>query len=889
MKLDVRTLLGKLNPACKRALEQAANYCVQQTNFNVEVEHVLLKLLEQTDTDAVQALKAHGVDIADLLEDLQVSIDGFRRGNTRTPSLSPHINDLLQEAWVFSSLTLGQNATRSAGLLQAALDTETIRGPLIDGAPSFETIPRDGLRDSWNEILRHSPEAMPTSLEASKADAKAARDRRKEARQAPAEPPKPAAEGGETGTGEADALDLYTVSLTDQALVGAIDPIVGRDGEIRQMIDILMRRRQNNPILTGEAGVGKTAVVEGLAQRLADGDVPEPLRDVDLRVLDLALLQAGASMKGEFEERLKSVIDSVRSSTRPIVLFIDEAHTLIGAGGAAGQGDAANLLKPALARGELRTIAATTWAEYKKYIEKDPALARRFQVVKVDEPDVERAVAMVRGLARRLEDHHKVRILDEAIAEAVSLSARYIAGRQLPDKAIGVLDTACARVAVAQGDRPAEVEAAVRRVERLQVEIDILRRERILEDDHAERLASLEASMAEAEKERDDLTARWEAERGIADEMIAVFGKKLEGEPPGRAYADLRDRLVAMQGETPMVPVEVNGDTVASVVAGWTGIPVGRMMRDDIQGVIDLEDRMKARIVGQDHALDVVARRIRTYRAGLDDPGKPVGVFLFAGPSGVGKTETALTLAELLYGGERNLITINMSEFQEAHTVSGLKGAPPGYVGYGQGGVLTEAVRRNPYSVVLLDEVEKAHPDVMELFFQVFDKGQMEDGEGIEVDFKNTVLILTSNLGDKVIMDSAFSGEELSLDGLVAKIRPDLLSRFKPAFLGRLVIVPYLPLGREEIANIVTLKLDKVARRFRENNGAELVIDPEIPAAIAARSGEVESGARAIDNVVTQNLLPTLAQSVLARMAEEKPFDKAIVRLDGGGFAVSFE
>lgn len=889
MKLDVRTLLGKLNPACKRALEQAANYCVQQTNFNVEVEHVLLKLLEQTDTDAVQALKAHGVDIADLLEDLQVSIDGFRRGNTRTPSLSPHINDLLQEAWVFSSLTLGQNATRSAGLLQAALDTETIRGPLIDGAPSFEAIPRDGLRDSWNEILRHSPEAMPTSLEASKADAKAARDRRKEARQAPAEPPKPAAEGGETATGEADALDLYTVSLTDQALVGAIDPIVGRDGEIRQMIDILMRRRQNNPILTGEAGVGKTAVVEGLAQRLADGDVPEPLRDVDLRVLDLALLQAGASMKGEFEERLKSVIDSVRSSTRPIVLFIDEAHTLIGAGGAAGQGDAANLLKPALARGELRTIAATTWAEYKKYIEKDPALARRFQVVKVDEPDVERAVAMVRGLARRLEDHHKVRILDEAIAEAVSLSARYIAGRQLPDKAIGVLDTACARVAVAQGDRPAEVEAAARRVERLQVEIDILRRERILEDDHAERLASLEASMAEAETERDDLTARWEAEREIADEMIAVFGKKLEGEPPGRAYADLRDRLVAMQGETPMVPVEVNGDTVASVIAGWTGIPVGRMMRDDIQGVIDLEDRMKARIVGQDHALDVVARRIRTYRAGLDDPGKPVGVFLFAGPSGVGKTETALTLAELLYGGERNLITINMSEFQEAHTVSGLKGAPPGYVGYGQGGVLTEAVRRNPYSVVLLDEVEKAHPDVMELFFQVFDKGQMEDGEGIEVDFKNTVLILTSNLGDKVIMDTAFSGEDLSLDGLVAKIRPDLLTRFKPAFLGRLVIVPYLPLGREEIANIVTLKLDKVARRFRENNGAELVIDPDIPAAIAARSGEVESGARAIDNVVTQNLLPTLAQSVLARMAEEKPFDKAIVRLDGGGFAVSFE
>ncbi|NMM44348.1 type VI secretion system ATPase TssH [Rhodospirillaceae bacterium KN72] len=886
MQLDMKTLVGKLNPACKKALEGAAQLCVQQTNFNVEVEHVLLKLLEQPDTDAVQGLKAHGVEIADVMADLQDAIDHFRRGNSRTPSLSPQIADLLQEAWVFSSLTLGQAATRSAALLQAALDTESIRGSLVEGAPAFTGIPRDGLRDSWKSIIGASKEAMPSAVEASKADAKAARERRREA--AKAAPEAPAETEGTQDKG-ADALDLFTVSLTDQALVGAIDPIVGRDGEIRQMIDILMRRRQNNPILTGEAGVGKTAVVEGLAQRIADGDVPEPLKEVDLRVLDLALLQAGASMKGEFEERLKSVIDAVRASPRPVVMFIDEAHTLIGAGGAAGQGDAANLLKPALARGELRTVAATTWAEYKKYIEKDPALARRFQVVKVDEPDPVRAVAMVRGLARRLEEHHKVRILDEAISEAVSLSARYIAGRQLPDKAIGVLDTACARVAVAQADRPAAVEAAARRMERLTVEIDILRRERVLEDDHAVRLAALEADRKDAEGDLARLTGEWEAERDIVSEMTGLLSKRLEGEPPGPAYAELRDKLKGLQGETAMVPVEVDGDTVASVVAGWTGIPVGRMMRDDIQGVIDLEQRMKQRIVGQDHALDMVARRIRTYRAGLDDPTKPVGVFLFAGPSGVGKTETALTLAELLYGGERNLITINMSEFQEAHTVSSLKGAPPGYVGYGQGGVLTEAVRRNPYSVVLLDEVEKAHPDVMELFFQVFDKGKMEDGEGIEVDFRNTVLILTSNLGDQVILDAAFSDQPTSLDDLIAKVRPQLLTRFKPAFLGRLTVIPYLPLGQDQIAGIVDLKLDRIAKRFAENNGAELILDPTVKEAVVARSGEVESGARAIDSILTQNLLPKLADAVLARMAEDAPFTAARVTLDGSGFVVSFD
>lgn len=886
MQLDMKTLVGKLNPACKRALEQAAQLCVQQTNFNVEVEHLLLTLLEQSDNDLAVGLKAFDVAASDVIADLQGAVEGLRRGNTRTPALSPQIADLLQEAWIFSSLSLGQKATRSAAILQAALDTQAIRESLLHAVPALASIPCDGLREAWAEILSHSPEAMPSALEAAKSDAKAAKESRKAAKAAPAPAP---TEGGEDAPSEADVLDLYTISLTDQALVGAIDPIVGRDSEIRQMIDILMRRRQNNPILTGEAGVGKTAVAEGLAQRIADGEVPEPLRDVDLRVLDLALLQAGASMKGEFEERLKSVIDAVKGAPRPIILFIDEAHTLIGAGGAAGQGDAANLLKPALARGELRTVAATTWAEYKKYIEKDPALARRFQVVKVDEPDPERAVAMVRGLARRLETHHKVRILDEAIAEAVTLSARYIAGRQLPDKAIGVLDTACARVAVAQADKPPVLEAAERRVERLTVEIDILTRERVLESDHADRLAGLEADRAEAASDVETLEARWRAELEIVEEMADLLSKSLEGEPPGPAYAALRDKLAEARVEEPMVPAQVDGDIVASVVAGWTGIPVGRMMRDEVQGVIDLDARLRERIVGQDHAVDIVARRIRTYRAGLDDPVKPVGVFLFAGPSGVGKTETALAVAELLYGGERNLISVNMSEFQEAHTVSGLKGAPPGYVGYGQGGVLTEAVRRNPYSVVLLDEVEKAHPDVMELFFQVFDKGVMEDGEGIEVDFRNTVLILTSNLGDKAIMEAAFSGTDISLEDLTAKIRPDLLSRFKPAFLGRLVTVPYLPLGEEQIAGIVRLKLAKVARRFAENNGATLVLDDSVAEGIAARSGEVESGARAIDNVVTQSLLPTLADAVLARMAEEEPYETATVALDPKtGFQVAF-
>ncbi len=895
MQLDMKVLVGKLNPTCRKALEQAAQLCVQQTHFHVEVEHVLLKLLEQPESDLAVGLKAHDIDATDLQTDLQGAIEAFHRGNTRTPALSPQIGDLLQAAWVYSSGTLGERATRSAAVFQAAVGTSAIADPLTQACPAFADIPVEALEASWPDILKHSPEAMPSAVETQKADVAAAKAARKDAKRAKETAAEGGEEPGEEGESEVadplDVLDLYTVSLTDQALVGAIDPIVGRDAEIRQVIDILMRRRQNNPILTGEAGVGKTAVVEGFAQRIADGDVPPPLADVDVRLLDLALLQAGASMKGEFEERLKGVVEAVKASARPIVLFVDEAHTLIGAGGAAGQGDAANLLKPALARGELRTVAATTWAEYKRYIEKDPALARRFQVVKVDEPEHDRAVAMVRGLAQRLAQHHGVRILDEAIADAVSLSARYIAGRQLPDKAIAVLDTACARVAVAQAGEPPALEAARRTVERLETEIGILTAERVRADDHKERIATLEAKRADAEAEAKTLAERWEEERALVEEMSDLLAKRVDrNEPPGAAFAKLEKKLAALQGEDPMVPARVDGAVVAQVIAGWTGIPVGRMMRDEIKGVIELEGRLAERIVGQDHALAAVAKRIRTYRAGLDDPEKPVGVFLFVGPSGVGKTETALGLAELLYGGEQNLITVNMSEFQEAHTVSGLKGAPPGYVGYGQGGVLTEAVRRNPYAVVLLDEVEKAHPDVMELFFQVFDKGMMEDGEGVEVDFRNTVIILTSNLGDRIIQEAAFSGQEMGVEELAAKVRPALLERFKPAFLGRLATVPYLPLGEEQIRGIVDLKLARIADRFRENNGAELVLEEGIADAVARRSTEVESGARSIDAILTHNLLPAVSDAVLGRMAEGEPLARAIVSLEGTGvFSVRVE
>lgn len=869
MGLETRTLIGKLNPTCRKALEGAAELCVGQTHFSVEIEHFLLKLLDVADSDFTRILAQYDIDADGIRRDLMAALDRLKRGNTRTPALSPHVLTLLQEAWVIASLELSDQAVRSGTVLAALAGQESLRGIVLESCPQFLRIPRDRLRADLPDLRRGSAD-----------------DGGGPPRAAPA----PGAKRGQPST--TPNLDQYTVDLTAEARAGKIDPIQGRDAEIRQIVDILTRRRQNNPILTGEAGVGKTAVVEGFALRVVRGDVPPGLAEVSVRTLDLGLLQAGAGIKGEFENRLKQVIAEVKASARPIILFIDEAHTMIGAGGQAGQNDAANLLKPALARGELRTIAATTWAEYKKYFEKDPALARRFQVIQVAEPDEPNAALMLRGIVARLESHHGVRVLDEAVSEAVRLSHRYITGRQLPDKAIGVLDTACARVAVGQNTSPPALEDAQHRAQAIEQSIEILRRDAAVGRGAPERIVELEQELAAARDARDALDRRWRGERDLVERIRACW-QALQGGSDAKARADLAKleaELSTLQGDAPMVAVCVDARAVADVVSAWTGIPVGRMMRDEIATVLSLESRMAERIVGQPQALDAVARRIRTYRANLDQTGKPVGVFLLVGPSGVGKTETALTLAELLYGGERNLITINMSEYQEAHTVSGLKGAPPGYVGYGSGGVLTEAVRHSPYSVVLLDEVEKAHPDVMDLFYQVFDKGRLEDGEGTEVDFRNTVILLASNIGTDLIMAACRPDmPRPSAEALAEMIRPDLLRHFKPAFLGRLVVVPYFPLGDGEIDAIVRLKLAKVAKRFRDSHRAQLTYDDALISTIRARCTEVDSGARNVDHILTQSLLPGLSDGVLQRMARGEAIAAVHVALDAdGGFAYAF-
>jgi type VI secretion system protein VasG len=669
------------------------------------------------------------------------------------------------------------------------------------------------------------------------------------------------------------ALDQFTTCLTQRARDGKVDPVIGRDPEIRQAIDILMRRRQNNPILTGEAGVGKTAVVEGLALRIASGDVPEVLGGVEIHTLDMGLLQAGASVKGEFENRLKNVIDEVKKSPHAIILFIDEAHTMIGAGGAAGQNDAANLLKPALARGELRTIAATTWSEYKKYFEKDAALARRFQVVKVEEPDEETACAMLRAMAPLMETHFNVRVYDEAIQEAVRLSHRYISGRQLPDKAISVLDTACAKVALGQNATPALVETSARMLERLDAQVAALAREESAGANHADKLARLRDERAIVDAERQRHQQRWESEQAIVGRIRELRASLEAGDGKGdrQALAALMEELRALQGEVPLVPVQVDGHTVAEIVANWTGIPLGRMVKDEIRTVMNLQALLEERILGQSQATGAIAQRVRTARANLDDPNKPKGVFLFVGSSGVGKTETALALADLLYGGERKLITINMSEYQEAHSVSGLKGSPPGYVGYGEGGVLTEAVRRNPYSVVLLDEVEKAHSDVLELFFQVFDKGVLDDAEGRQIDFRNTIIILTSNVGSSQVMQACLNKPpaELPTPGQLSELlRPVLMKQFKPAFLGRLAVVPFYPINDDVLANIIRLKLERIRQRVAGNHQAEFQYDDALVNAVLARCTEVDSGARNVDTILNGTMLPEIADTVLAKMAE---------------------
>jgi len=899
MEIDIRTLLSKLNLECKRAMTQAAEFCVQQTHFNVEVEHLLSRLLEPLSGDWELILDSHQIKPEAVLEQLQQAMDRFKRGNARTPALSPHLSPLFQEAWLLSSMLLGQQQIRSGTVLMALLEVDSLRGLLLEMAPALLQIPRESLRQSLPALLERSSEGAGGStgagaVHASPAGAAAG------ARGATGSSQMPTM--GRSGAHATPSLDQFTQDLTAQARDGRIDPIRGRDAEIRQIIDVLLRRRQNNPILTGEAGVGKTAVVEGFALRVVQGSVPPALRDVSVRALDLALLQAGAGIKGEFENRLKSVIAEVRASPTPIILFIDEAHQLIGAGGPEGQGDAANLLKPALARGELRTIAATTWAEYKKYVERDPALARRFQVVKIEEPAPEVAIDMLRGMVGLLSSHHGVEILDEAVCDAVRLSHRYITGRQLPDKAISVLDTACARVAVGQSGTPQELERIERDIVATQGMLRLMRHDQATGKPRAAEIATAEANLQALHRREQGLKSKVAEEvravqeilalrRRIAEDLSPTQDKELLEERESRAaqLQRLEKGLEALQDDEPLVPLYVDSHSVADVISGWTGIPVGKMVADEIHTVLHLKDRLAERVVGQDQALDAIARRVRTFRADLDDPGKPVGVFMLVGPSGVGKTETAIALADMLYGGERNMITINMSEFQEAHSVSSLKGAPPGYVGYGKGGVLTEAVRRRPYSVVLLDEMEKAHPDVLELFFQVFDKGTMEDGEGVTIDFTNTLILLTSNAAQDSITRSCEGGQRPHPDVLAERLRPVLLRQFSPAFLGRLVVVPYYPLHDEQIQGIVELKLRKLADRFEHNHKAAFSWDPQVSRLITARCVEVDSGARNIDFILTQSVLPELSTLVLERMSMARPFRAVHMGVDARrGFVYAF-
>ena len=881
MSVNLRGLIGKLNPVCRSAVEAAAGLCLSRTHYDVEIEHFLMKALDATDGDLPLLLKAYGVDRSRLADDLARALDRLKSGNARTPSLSPSLVQMLREAWVLGSVEYGAPRVRSGHCLLALVASEQLAQVTASISKELAKIPAEALRKDLVSLTAASSEAQAEigALDAGGAAGSASGG----------------AEGARPGS-RTPNLDQYTVDLTAKAKAGKIDPVLGRDFEVRQVVDILTRRRQNNPILVGEAGVGKTAVVEGFARRIAEGDVPPPLKQVRLLSLDLALLQAGAGVKGEFENRLKGLIDEVKNSPTPIILFIDEAHTMIGAGGQAGQNDAANLLKPALARGELRTLAATTWSEYKKFFEKDPALSRRFQLVKVDEPTEEVCLLMMRGIVPALEKHHSVRILDGGVDAAVRLSHRYLPDRQLPDKAVSVLDTACARLALSQTATPGPIEDARRALGDLEVQERVLRREQAAGGDHAERLAAIAAQREEVTTRLGELEGRWERERSLVEairgvrdrlEAIADGAEPAEGEDADALRADLQgkmDELERLQGETPLMRVTVDASIVGEVISGWTGIPVGKRLAAELGSMLRLEDLIGERDIGQGHALGQIAKRVRTSKAGIEDPNKPKGVFMLVGPSGVGKTETAIALADLLYGGERNLITINMSEFQEAHTVSTLKGSPPGYVGYGEGGVLTEAVRRRPYSVVLLDEVEKAHPDVLELFFQVFDKGVMEDGEGRQIDFRNTIILLTTNAGTDTIMKLTADPETLPYaDALAKALKPELDQVFKPAFLGRMVIIPYFPVRDEVLAQIIRLKLGKVARRLNEVHRVALDFDETLVAQVAARCTEVESGARNVDNILTNTLLPEVSRLLLTAMAEGSGYERVAVAVDESG------
>jgi len=893
-------LFGKLNSLGYKAIEGATVFCKLRGNPYVELVHWLQQILQNQDSDLHRIVKHFDLNPSRLAADMTRALDSLPRGASSISDLSGHLEDTMERGWVWGSLLYNSSQVRTGHLILGMLKTPSLRNILFGISGEFQKVKPDALAADFAAATDGSPEEGMAPQDGSRTGGGAA----------PGEASGAMAPGA---MGKEEALKQFCTDMTDEARKGKIDPIVGRDGEIRQVVDILMRRRQNNPILTGEAGVGKTAVVEGFALRIARGDVPPALREARLMMLDVGLLQAGASMKGEFENRLRQVIDEVQASPKPIIMFIDETHTLVGAGGAAGTGDAANLLKPALARGTLRTIGATTWAEYKKHIEKDPALTRRFQVVQVDEPDTERAIRMMRGIASMLEGHHKVQVLDEAIEAAVNLSARYIPARQLPDKSVSVLDTACARVAVSQHAVPAAVDDSRRRIEALTTELEIIDRDETAGYDVTDRREAVTAAKAAESAREAELDARWVAERAVVEKILALRAKLREGGQPvdnsaadgdetaspaangnrAELMAQLRSKnaeLHDLQGETPLILPIVDAQAVGSVVGDWTGIPVGRMLRDEIATVIDLDKHLAKRVIGQDHAMKMIAKRIQTSRAGLDNPSKPIGVFLLAGTSGVGKTETALALAEVLYGGEQNVITINMSEYQEAHTVSSLKGAPPGYVGYGEGGVLTEAVRRRPYSVVLLDEVEKAHPDVHEIFFQVFDKGVMEDGEGRRIDFRNTLILLTSNVGSDLIMSMCSDSELMPESEDIAKaLRDPLLKVFPPALLGRLVMIPYFPLSPHMIAEITRLQLDRIRRRVIASHGVPFIYSDAVIDTIVNRCQELESGGRMIDAIVTNTMLPDISNEFLRRMFEGQRVDRVAIDVEDGDFVYAFD
>ena len=859
MAVNLKSLIGKLNDPTRAALEAAAGLCLSRTHYNIEVEHMLMKMLDSSDNDVARIFRHFGVDASRLAGELTRSLDKLKSGNARTPAISPTVLNMMTEAWTVGSIDFNAGQIRTGFIILGLATNEDLARLMREISREFQKVQAEELKKNFASLVAGSSEEAVTAT----------------AEQAAAEAGAP---GKPRPGGKTQNLDQYTIDLTQRAKEGKIDAVLGRDFEIRQIIDILMRRRQNNPILTGEAGVGKSAVVEGFAHRIVQGDVPPPLKNVTLRTLDLGMLQAGAGIKGEFENRLKGLIEEVKSSPTPIILFIDEAHTMIGAGGQAGQGDAANLLKPALARGELRTIAATTWSEYKKYFEKDAALARRFQVVKVEEPTEPVCMVMLRSTVTPLEKHHKVRILDSGVEAAVKLSHRYLAGRQLPDKAVSVLDTACARLALGQNATPPAIEDARRTVDDLELQERVLTREQATGVDHAERLADIAEKKGKVKAELEALNERYAKEADLVGRIRDLRAKIEEGAQTATPEAletlradlgQLNRELEELQGENPLMRVCVDDHIVGEVISGWTGIPLGKMVKDEIEAVLRLEKHLAERVIGQDRALEALAQRIRISRAALEDPSKPIGVFLLVGPSGVGKTETALALSDLFYGGERNMITINMSEFQEPHTVSTLKGSPPGYVGYGEGGVLTEAVRRRPYSVVLLDEVEKAHPDVLELFFQVFDKGRMEDGEGREIDFKNTIIILTTNAATDQMMKLCADPETMpEPEGIVKAIKPELNKVFKPAFLGRLLIVPFYPIRDDVMKLIIRLKLSKIQRRMLESHKIVMSYDEVLVDEVARRCTEVESGARNVDNILTNTLLPEVSRELLTRIAQ---------------------